>query len=100
MRALYSLISRARTVCALGQAMATFARAGPSALAPIQLLVLGCGVCLLITTLVPSPPPSGGRRAVFLDRLCRVMAAAAVIGLTVTDTVGSLAWLGRLPLGV
>ena len=100
MRALYSLVCRARTVCALGQAMVTFARAGPSALAPIQLLVLGCGFCLIIRVLVPSPPPSGSRRAVLLDRLCSVMAAAAAVGLTATDTVGSFVLLGRLPLGV
>lgn len=95
MRALYSLVSRARTLCALGQALVTFARAGPSALAPMQLLVLGCGLCLLIAMLVPSSP-SGSRRPIFLDRLCRVMAAAAVIGLAVSDAVGSCALLGRL----
>jgi len=100
MRALYSLVSRARTVCALGQAMVTLARAGPAALAPVQLLVLGCGLCLLVTMLVPSPAPSGSRRAVFLDRLCGVMAAAAAIGLTVSDAAGSFVLLGRLPLGV
>ncbi len=100
MRALYSLVSRARTVCALGQAMVTFVRAGPSALAPVQLLVLGCGLCLLITMLAPFPTPSASRRAIFLDRLCRVMAAAAVIGLAVSDAAGSCALLGRLALGV
>ncbi len=99
MRALGSLVSRARTVCALGQAAVTFARAGPSALAPLQLLVLGCGLCLLITMLVPSPPPSGSRRAIFTDRVCRVTAAAAVIGLTVADAAGSFVFLGRLTLG-
>ncbi len=99
MRALYSLVSRARTLCALGQATVTFARAGPSALAPLQLLVLGCGLCLLLAILVPSSP-SGSSRAIFLDRLCRVMAAAAVIGLAVTDAVGSCVLLGRLTLGV
>jgi hypothetical protein len=99
MRALYSLISRARTVCALGQAMMTFARAGPSALASIQLLVLGCGLCLFIGMLIPSPPPSGSRRVIFLDRLCSVMAAAAVMGLAVTDAVGSCVLVGRLALG-
>ena len=100
MRALYSLVSRARTVCALGQALVTFARAGPSALAPMQLLVLGCGLCLLITMLVPSPPLSGSRRAIFMDRLCSGMAAAAVIGLVVSDAVGSCILLGGLALGV
>ncbi len=99
MRALYSLISRARTVCALGQTLVTFARDGPSALAPLQLLVLGCGLCLLITMLVPSPP-SRSRGTIFLDRLCGVMAAAAVIGLAVTDAVGSCALLDRLTPGV
>ncbi len=98
MRALCSLISRARTLCALGQAIVTLVRAGPSALAPVQLLVLGCGLCLLITMLVPSPPPSGSRQAVFLGRLCSMMAAAAVIGLMVSDAVGSCAWLGRFTL--
>ena len=88
------------TVCALGQAMATFARAGPSALTPVQLLVLGCGLCLLVTMLAPSPPSSGSRRAVLLDRLGRVMAAAAALGLTVSDAAGCFVWLGRLPLGV
>ena len=100
MRALYSLVSRARTVCALGQAVVTFARAGPSALTPVQLLVLGCGLCLLVTMLVPSPPPSGSRRVIFVDRLCRVMAAAAVIGLTASDIVGSCLFLGRVTLTV
>jgi hypothetical protein len=100
MRALYSLVSRARTVCALGQALATFARAGPAALVPMQLLVLGCGLCLLVTMLVPSPPPSGSGRVIFTDRLCSVMAAAAVMGLALADAVGPCAWLVRLALGV
>ena len=100
MRALYSLVSRARTVYALGQTLVTLARAGPSALAPMQLLVLGCGLCLLVTVLVPSPPPSGGRRAILLDRLCGVMAAAAALGLAAGDAVRSLVLLGRLTLGV
>ncbi len=99
MRALYSLVSRARTVCALGQAMVTFARAGPSALAPMQLLVLGCGLCLIVTMLIPSSP-SGSRQAIFMDRLCSVMAAGAVIGLAISDAVGSCVLLGRLALGV
>jgi len=99
MRALCALVSRARTFCALGQAVVTFAHAGPAALAPVQLLVLGCGLCFLVTMLAPSPP-SGSRRAVLLDRLCGVMAAAAALGLTISDAVGSFALLGRLPLGV
>lgn len=98
MRALYSLVSHARTVCALGQAMATFARDGPSALALMQLLVLGCGLCLLIAMLVPSPS-RGSRRAVLLDRLCGVMAAAAVMGLVVSDAVDSCILLRKLALG-
>jgi hypothetical protein len=100
MRALYALVSRTRTLCALWQAVATFARAGPAALAPGQLLVLGCGLCLLLRMLAPSPPPSGSRRAILLDGLCRGMAAAAVLGLTATDTVGSCVLLARLTLGV
>ncbi len=99
MRALYSLVSRARTVCALGQAMVTFVRAGPSALAPVQLLVLGCGLCILISMLAPSPPPSGSRRAVLQGRLCGVIAAVAVIALTTSDAVGSFVLLARLALG-
>ena len=99
MRALYSLVSRARTVCALGQAMVTFVRAGPSALAPVQLLVLGCGICILVSMLVPSPPSSGSRWAVLLGRLCGVSAAVAVIGLTISDAVGSFVSLARLALG-
>lgn len=99
MRALYSLVSRVRAVCALGQAMVTFVRAGPLALAPMQLLVLGCGLCFLIAMLLPSAP-SGGRRAIVLERLCGVMAAAAVIGLTVAGAVGFCVFLGRLALGV
>ncbi len=99
MRALYFLVSRARTLCALGQAVVTFVRAGPSALAPVQLLVLGCGLCILVAMLVPSPPPSGSRRAVLLGRLSGVIAAAAVIGLTTSDAVGSFAWLARLAFG-
>ena len=96
MRALYSLVSRARTVCALGQAAVALARAGPSALASMQLLILGCGFCLVIAMLVPS----GHRRATFVDRLCSVMAAAAVIGLAITDIASSCVVLGRLTLGV
>lgn len=99
MRALYSLVSRARTVCALGQAIVTFVRAGPFALATGELLVLGCGLCLVISMLVPSPPPSASRRAVFADRLCRVVAAAAVVGLAITDAVGAWVLLRGLRLG-
>jgi hypothetical protein len=99
MRALYSLVSRARTVCALGQAMVTFVRAGPSALAPVQLLILGCGLCILVSMLVPSPPSSGSRRVVLLGRLSAVIAAAAVIALTTNDAVDSFAWLAKLALG-
>ncbi len=100
MRALYSLVSLARTVYALGQTTMTFVRAGPSALTPMQLFLLGCGLCIILRMLVPSPPPSGSHRAIFLDRLCDLMAAAAVISLTVTDAVGSCVLLGRLTLGV
>jgi len=100
MRALYSLLSRARTVCALTQAMATLARSGWGALAPIQLLVLVCGLCILIAALIPSAPPSGRRRAIVMDQLCSALAAVAVIGLAVADAVGSCVLLGRLALGV
>ena len=100
MRALYSLVSHARTVCALGQTMATFVRAGPSALTPVQLLLLGCGLCIILRMLVPSPPPSGGNRAIFLDRLCNLVAAAAIIGLTVADTAGSWASVAGRALGM
>jgi hypothetical protein len=100
MKALYSLVSRARTICALGQAVVTFVRAGPSALAPVQLLLLGCTLCLVVSMLIPSPPASGSRRAVFVNRLCRMTVAAAVVNLTVADVVGSCIFLGSLPLGV
>jgi len=98
MRALYSLISRARTVCALWQAMVTLALDGWSALSLVQLLVLGCGLCIILRTLVPSPP-CGSRRTVFMDHVCSLIAAASVIGLTVTDAVGC-AFISRLTLGV
>ena len=97
MRALYSLIAHARTLCALVQAMVTFACAGPSALAPVQLLVLGCGLCVIIRMLAPSASP-GRRQAIFMDRLCSVIAAVAVIGLIVTDAVGSCVFLGRVTI--
>ncbi len=100
MRALYSLVSRARTVCALGQTTMTFVRTGPSALTPVQLFLLGCGLCLILRMLVPSPPLSGSNRAIFLDRLCSLIAAAAVIALTATDTTGSCVLVGRLALGL
>jgi len=46
-----------------------------------------------------APPPSGSRRAVLLDRLGAVIAAAAMIGLTTSDAVGSFVLLARLALG-
>ncbi len=96
MRALYSLFSRARTVCALWQAMVTLALRGWASLTPIQLLVLGCGLCIILRMLVPSPPVSGRKWAVFMDRLCSLVAAVSVIGLTVTDAVGSCVFIERL----
>ncbi len=100
MRALYSLVSRARTVCALGQTTMTFVRTGPSALTPVQLFLLGCGLCLILRMLVPSPPLSGSNRAIFLDRLCNLIAAAAITSLTVADTAGSWVSVARLALGM
>jgi len=100
MRALYSLISRARTVCTLWQAVVTLALDGWVALTPIQLLVLGCGLCIILRTLAPSPPPSGRKPAILMDRLCSLTAAASVIGLAVIDAVGSCVFIERLALGV
>ncbi len=99
MRALYSFIARARTVYALGQTAVTFVRAGPSALASIQLLFLGCGLCLILGMLALTSRP-GDRRAIFLDRMCGVMAAGGVIGLIFSDAVSACLFLGRLALGV
>jgi len=100
MKALYSLLSRARTLCALTQAMATLARYGWAALAPSQLFVLACGLCIVFAALAPSPLLSGGVRAVVVDRLCSLLAGTALIGLVVIDAIGSCTWLGRLALGV
>jgi hypothetical protein len=99
MRALYTLVARARTVYALGQTAVTFVRVGPSALAPVQLLFLACGLCLILGTLAPTPRP-GDRRAILLDRVCGVMAAGAVIGLIFSDAVSACLFLGRLARGV
>jgi hypothetical protein len=99
MRALYSFIARARTIYALGQTAVTFVMAGPFALAPVQLLFLGCGLCLILGMLAPTPSP-GDRRAILLDRLCSVMAAGGVIGLIFSDAVSACLFLGRLALGV
>lgn len=99
MKVLCSLVSRARTVCAFLQAAVAFARGGLASLTPVQLLVLGCGLCIAVRILLPSPMSSGGKRAVAMDRLCSVIAAAAVIGLAVADAVGCCLILGRLTLG-
>lgn len=99
MRALYSLLSYGRTLYALGQAAVTFVRTGPSGLAPAQLLVLSCGVCILLTLVILSVLPVSNRRGVFLDSLCGVVAAGAVVGLAATDVVGSCVFLGRIMFG-
>jgi hypothetical protein len=99
MRALYSLISRARTACALLQATMILAFDGWAALTPVQLLVLGCGLCIILRTLVPSPPP-GRKRAIFMDHFLSVIAAVSVIALTGIDGVGSCLFVGRLALGL
>ena len=99
MRALYSLISRARTFCALTQALVTLTRHGWAALAPTQVLLVGCGLCIIVRMLVPSPA-SGHKAGVLMDFLCSLLAVAALIALAVSDAVGSCILLGRLALGV
>jgi hypothetical protein len=99
MRALYSLLSRARTVCALSQAAATCAYGGWTALSPVQLLVLGCGLCILIRMLAPSPSTSGRKCVVLADHLCSLIAAGAVIGLAAIDAADSWGFIAGLVLG-
>ena len=64
-----------------------------------KLLILGCGICLIVRILVPSPPSSGSRQAIFLDRLFSVIAAVALIGLAVTDAALDCVLLGRFAVG-
>jgi len=100
MKALYSLFCHARTVCALVRGIVTFACGGWAALMPAQLLVLGCGLCLVLRILVPSPPPGARKQAAFLDVFLSGMAAASVLAIGVTGIVDSGLFLGGLMLGL
>jgi len=98
MRALYSRVCHLRTLCALGRGMVTLTLDGWTALAPSQLLVLGCGLCIVLRTVIPSPRANDGRRVAFLDALVSVMAAVAVVLLT-TAGILDVAWsLGAVVL--
>ena len=100
MKALYSLLCHARTVCALVRGIVTLAYGGWAALMPTQLLVLGCGLCLVLRILVPSPPPGARQRAAFLDVFLNGMAAGSVLAIGVTGIVDSGLLLGHLTLGM
>jgi hypothetical protein len=100
MRALYSLVCRLRTLRALMQGMVTLAFEGSAALSPVQLTLLACGVCLVLRTVVPSPPSDRRGRVPFLDPLLSVTAAASVVVLTTAGVADSGLLLGRLMLGV
>ena len=100
MKALYSLFCHARTVCALMQGIVAIARGGWAALAPTQLLVLGCGLCIVLRILVPSPALGARTQVVFLDRFLCGMAAVSVAALCVTGVVDSGLFLGGLLPGL
>jgi hypothetical protein len=100
MKALYSLFCHARTVCALVRGIVTLAHGGWAALMPAQLLVLGCGLCIALRILVPSPALGARKQAVFLDQFLCGMAAVSVAALCVTGIVDSGLFLGGLMLGL
>ncbi|MGE5296770.1 MAG: hypothetical protein ACM3VT_18270 [Solirubrobacterales bacterium] len=99
MRALYSLVCRLRTVHALAQGMITLTLDGWTAVTPGQLLVLGCGLCILVRVLVPSPRAGCSGPWRWVDHALSTTAATAVIGLTASETACVSAFAARLALG-
>ncbi|MBP7053888.1 MAG: hypothetical protein KBE65_22980 [Phycisphaerae bacterium] len=101
MRALYSLVCRVRTLCALTQGMVTLAIDGWAALAPVQLMLLGCGLCLLLRIVVPSPPSDRRRGGIaLLDPLLSGMAAGSIVVLTTAGFADSGLLFARLAMGL
>lgn len=99
MKVLYSLVCRLRTLYALVQGMAAVVSRGWAAVPPAQLLLLGCGLCIALRVLIPSP--SGRERQFsFLDRCLSVAAVASVVGLTASGVTDSCALVGRFVLGL
>jgi hypothetical protein len=81
MRALYSLLSRLRTLYALAQGIVAFAHTGWAALTPLQLLTAGLVLCILLRVLTPSPSPARRGPAVRADHLLNGLSAASVVTL-------------------
>jgi hypothetical protein len=90
MRALYSLVCHLRTVCAMAQGVLTLTFDGWAALTAAQFLVLGCGLCIVLRILVPSPSASAARPLILASHLLSTVTAVSVVGLG----IGSLAGAG------
>ena len=101
MKALYSHICRLRTLCALVEGMVAFVSEGWAALAPAQLLLLGCELCILLRVVIPSPPSGWqGKRVACLDLFLSGAAAVSFFTLTMAGFVDFGLLLGGLALGV
>jgi hypothetical protein len=96
---MYSLICRLRTLHAMAQGTITLAFEGWTAVTPGQFVVLGCGLCLLVRILVPSPFASRGAWT-RVDRTISTIAAMAIIGLAASDIAFACMLVGRLTLGL
>ncbi len=99
MRALYSLLSRLRLLYALVQGMVVLLHAGWAALAPMQLVTLGCVLCIALRVLAPAPSARRGL-TVLADHLLSRVSAASVGTLQVAGIVGFCASCVELVLWV
>lgn len=99
MRALYSLISRLRTLHALSQGMVTLAVHGWPAVTQVQLLILACDLGVVLRIVIPSPSAARGKTRARIDRLLSIAAAASIIGLAASEIVESCVYVGRIALG-
>jgi hypothetical protein len=81
--------------------MAALALDGWATLTPAQLMLLGCGLCLLLRIVVPSAASDGRRGGIaLLDPLLSGIAAASIVVLTTAGLADSGLFLARLALGL
>ena len=100
MRALYSLLTRLRTLYALAQGIVAFVQTGRVALTPVQLLTLAFVLCIVLRVLTPGPPSARPRLTAIMDRVVTIVAAVSAAGLAAVSFAGACAFLAGPGLSI